>query len=48
MIWRREGGGRWRDREGGGEGTYQVMTCPELVPTARKERKGNIIVTQKQ
>jgi hypothetical protein len=26
---------------------YQVMTCPELVPTARKERKGKIMVTQK-
>lgn len=26
---------------------YQVMTCPELLPTARKLKKGNIMVTQK-
>ncbi len=27
--------------------SYHVITCPELLPTARKLRKGKIMVTQK-
>ena len=36
-------GMEWRE----GRGRYQVITWPELVPMARKLRKGKIIVTQK-